>query len=426
MNKYIFFAVVFGLFGPALAFAGTQAPQITAGPTATPPSFNTDNGVQDVVVQFSATDDDSGICVRTDGCNYPSIARVEDASVIEVDIVRVSGTDTDGMYEVPLTFAQYADINQSSYADNDLMIFDKNGNEQRVAISSILVNTGTMSDTIGPVIESINSTTPSVVTPDSSRSVDVRLRVTDATSGVCAQGDGDCEVIANIWYSDPDDVLEDLNIQFFVGSFVRISGNENDGEYSLTYHVPSATPHGTYQLFIELPDKAGNYSQTQGGAFTLTVSDHALVDTTVDNVIHRFYSTHFQSHFYTISAAEANHLILNDAHWQYEGPAYEASPASMQDMDAVYRFYSPVYQSHFYTMSESERDGLIANDPNWQYEGVAYYTYTSSASDREALYRFYSANYQSHFYTTSESERDGLIANDPNWQYEGIAWYVQR
>ncbi len=425
--KKILFGISILMFSlPAVVGAGTDAPVITSGPVADPVTFNTDTGSQLVTIEFSATDSGSGVCVRADGCSFPSIARVEDSVYIEEDIVRVSGDAQNGVYQVPLTFAQYSNINQSTYADNDLNIYDKNGNRTRVPISSILDNVGSATDNATPIIVRVNSIIPGAVRSATERVVDVSLDIIDDVSGICADEDSGCNRSAALAVSDPDDILEDLGVSFDIVSFSRESGDKLSGTYSLKYHVPLATPKGSYEVFLEVLDNVGNYTNYDFIASQQLIVGDPLVDTTVDNVVHRFYSANYGSHFYTISAAEANALITNDPNWSYEGQAYEASPQIISEQNPVYRFYSQNYRSHFFTMSESEKDFLIANDPNWSYEGVAYYTYTQPANDRKALYRFYSALYQSHFYTTSESERDSLIAYDQNWIYEGIAWYVNK
>jgi len=146
--------------------------------------------------------------------------------------------------------------------------------------------------------------------------------------------------------------------------------------------------------------------------------------------VHRFWSPVLERHFYTISEAEKEKLVLqfNDT-WRYEGVAYHAfSTDADLDTTPVYRFWSDKLSGHFYTTSAKEKDWLIAEYPHvWTLEGVAFYVYPEGRQPvgTVPVYRFWSPTKSAHFYTTSEAERDGLQANYSNvWTYEGIAWYA--
>jgi hypothetical protein len=95
--------------------------------------------------------------------------------------------------------------------------------------------------------------------------------------------------------------------------------------------------------------------------------------------VYRFWSPVFLSHFYTINEAERD-TVLDEYPdiWLPEGIAFHAFAQGAQpdDAAAVYRFWSPVLARHFYTISEAERDTVIVEYPDlWSFEGIAWYAY---------------------------------------------------
>ncbi len=95
--------------------------------------------------------------------------------------------------------------------------------------------------------------------------------------------------------------------------------------------------------------------------------------------VYRFWSNRFHSHFYTISERERDKLINEFSYaWTYEGPAFWAYPKDGPPAGTrpVYRFWSSSLGGHFYTMSEAEKNKLIVLYPTiWTYEDVAWYAY---------------------------------------------------
>jgi len=171
-------------------------------------------------------------------------------------------------------------------------------------------------------------------------------------------------------------------------------------------------------------DVLRTYSPSTGSGPDVAPTDNA------QQVVYRFWSPGFNNaHFFTTNEVEAAHVALYDDNWIYEGSAFGAVAASGERCNEgapIYRFYSPVFQSHFYTQSAAEKEHVRLNDPNWSYEGVAYCAYTLSTHPAGSmpLYRFWSPVFGKHFFTANGSERDQLDYNDPNWDYEGIAYYV--
>lgn len=145
--------------------------------------------------------------------------------------------------------------------------------------------------------------------------------------------------------------------------------------------------------------------------------------------VYRFWSSTYQGHFYTASAAERDAIITRwPTIWAYEGEAYRAHTAPAPGTVPLYRFWSAEYNGHFYTASAAERDGVISRwSRTWSYEGVAYHVYPSdsTAPNTVAVSRFWSPSARHHFYTASAGERDGVIARwSSTWNYEGETFRV--
>lgn len=142
-------------------------------------------------------------------------------------------------------------------------------------------------------------------------------------------------------------------------------------------------------------------------------------------VMHRFWSTPKQTHFYTISETEKSNIIANDPSWSYDGTAFKAySKTDCEGRNTVYRFWHEKNKRHFYTINEAEVAALVNGNPNWKLEGSAYCAYKTQVEGSTPLYRFWSAAKQAHFYTISEAEKNNILANDKSWALDGVAFYV--
>lgn len=146
--------------------------------------------------------------------------------------------------------------------------------------------------------------------------------------------------------------------------------------------------------------------------------------------VYRFWSPLTGKHFYTISEAEKEKLLVDYPHvWTYEGVVYHAfsddwDPASRP----VHRFWSHKLSAHFYTIDVSEMNTLMDKFGDvWTYEGVAFYAYPAGNQPAWALpvYRLWSDSKRAHFFTMNEAEMNRLLNEFGHiWTYEGIAWYA--
>ena len=145
----------------------------------------------------------------------------------------------------------------------------------------------------------------------------------------------------------------------------------------------------------------------------------------------RFWSENFDNaHFYTLNAAEAEHLKTSDDNWAYEGTGFRAWAVSNGSCTTgtipVYRFWSSKYASHFFTTNAAEMKQVRDTDKDWNYEGTAFCTAAKPASTTAPVYRFWSETFGKHFYTSNAAEMKQLRDHDKNWTYEGVALYAPK
>jgi uncharacterized protein YkwD len=147
--------------------------------------------------------------------------------------------------------------------------------------------------------------------------------------------------------------------------------------------------------------------------------------------VYRFWSPTFDNaHFYTVNGAEAQRLTSSDPNWQFEGEDFRVWAANGDQCDAgktpVYRFWSSSFESHFYTLNKTESDTIRRTDRNWTFEGVAFCAASNSSSTTTPVYRFWSPTFGKHFFTANAAEADAIRAGDKNWTYEGVAMYAAK
>lgn len=158
--------------------------------------------------------------------------------------------------------------------------------------------------------------------------------------------------------------------------------------------------------------------------------------------VYRFYNQGTGTHFYTSSVQERDYVIATwpDV-FTYEGPAFyvygeeivapdSVSPQGflLPPTTPVHRFYNLQNGSHFYTISAQEADLVKAKYPSvFRYEGIAFNAYTSTEEYLPLLpvYRFYNVKNGSHFYTISEEEKSLVqLYYGDTYRFEGVAFYA--
>lgn len=161
-----------------------------------------------------------------------------------------------------------------------------------------------------------------------------------------------------------------------------------------------------------------------------------------NQAIYRFYNQSTGAHFYTNSVAERDHVIATwPTLFTYEGPAFyvyddmilnpapaSASGVSLAPSTPVYRFFNKLNGSHFYTMSAEEADMVLAKFPGvFSYDGVGFNAYSEPAEymPLQPVYRFYNLKNGSHFYTISPEEKALVqLYYGDTYRFEGVAFYA--
>ncbi len=162
------------------------------------------------------------------------------------------------------------------------------------------------------------------------------------------------------------------------------------------------------------------YSETPG---IIKKSNYNIFYTAISPV-YRFWNEQTNTHFYTISEEEKDHLIETYYQFIFEGPAFYAYETQTEETKPVYRFWNNQTNTHFYTISEEEKDKLIEKYHQFIFEGPAFYAYETQTEETKPVYRFWNNQTNTHFYTISEEEKDKLIEKYHQFIFEGPAFYT--
>ena len=141
--------------------------------------------------------------------------------------------------------------------------------------------------------------------------------------------------------------------------------------------------------------------------------------------VYRFYNFTNNTHFFTNSAAERDHVIATWPNvYRYEGEAYWINPAN--NTTRLTRLYNRVSGSHFYTASPAEAANALATWPTvFQLDGPTYPVNPGPVANSVPVYRFYNLKNGSHFYTASETEKNNVVALYPTvYRLEGPAFWI--
>ena len=204
------------------------------------------------------------------------------------------------------------------------------------------------------------------------------------------------------------------------GADGRYTISIDSGEYYLNHLGPTAMYRpGWYNGASGWPD-ADPLTVWAGNTYTVNFTIYPKLGT-----IFRFYNFKNNTHFFTDSVPEAQHVV---ATWPdvfaYEGFAYITDPAT--DTSPLFRFYNIVSKSHFYTADSGERDDVIRRlGYIYQYDGPTYGVSRVPVAGKTPVYRFYNLRNGSHFYTADLAERDRVIGTlGYIYQYEGPAFWI--
>ena len=240
---------------------GDAAPPVLAGLSFSADSIDTSASAQTVTLQAHITDDlaglNTGSCCMTSYLTFqsPSNTYGHNLTVTFDASTRVSGSATDGVYEIPLTLPRYSE--QGTWKVSSGSLYDAAFNYRNLSSSDITAGgfpttfqqTG-IGDTTPPVL-TIESVTPAQVdTSTSSQTVTVRTHVTDDLSGVGANGGPSFSFKSpalSVWTSAP------------VEASRLVSGTAWDGVYDVAVTVPRFAELGIWKLSgVSVSDALGN------------------------------------------------------------------------------------------------------------------------------------------------------------------------
>jgi len=166
-----------------------------------------------------------------------------------------------------------------------------------------------------------------------------------------------------------------------------------------------------------------------------------------DATVHEFFNTALGHYFMTADAAEAAGIDNGAAGpgWMRTGSTWRVWTRAGAGALPSYRFYAAGPNSHFFTMSRAEADGLRALEAvqraqaaaegrvflGWQYEGQSFAASPGDggtcATPTVPLYRMYNGraaqNDSNHRFTTDPALRQSMLAQ--GWSDEGVAMCVQ-
>ena len=212
----------------------STAPAVVS--VSAPSAVDTSSSAQVVTVQAHVTDNLSGTA-----CVMILLRGPDDQMIQNGCASRTSGTELDGVYELGLTLARYAQQGDWRIA---IATSDTARNHSSWTSHGTVSQTA-VGDTTVPTVRAVSA--PSAVdTSASAHVVTVRAEVTDDLSGA------DCVFIA--LFGPGGQLIQN-------GCATRISGTELDGVYELDLRLPRYAQEGTWDIRIETADRAGNQKQ---------------------------------------------------------------------------------------------------------------------------------------------------------------------
>jgi IPT/TIG domain len=249
-----------------------EAPPAIAGFAITPGSVNVASSSQTVTVSAHITDDLSGVASASVQFESPNGKQV----TTDVEFTKVSGTETDGMYEATVTFNQF--IQSGTWKVRDVDLRDNVGNEAGVSAAQLeakglpaTVSVTSSADTEPPALASFALSASSVNTMTASETVTVTAEITDNLSG----------------FDHGSVVFESPNGKVLtnIAAFTKVSGTATSGIYEAKVVFKPYVQAGAWKVSnVNLTDAVGNEAnisaaQLEAKAFPATVKVESAEDT---------------------------------------------------------------------------------------------------------------------------------------------------
>ncbi len=166
---------------------------------------------------------------------------------------------------------------------------------------------------------------------------------------------------------------------YYVDVF-ELTGTHEQGEAYLSWKVSSPVYRfynfaNNTHFFTPSLDEANMVIATWSNIFRYEGIAYYTNPANNTQPLYRFYNRNSRSHFYTASLEEANTIVARYSNvFTYDGLTYAVNVAPVAGSSPVYRFYNLRNGSHFFTISAQEADMVIATWPTvYRYEGPAFW-----------------------------------------------------
>jgi IPT/TIG domain/Bacterial Ig-like domain len=249
-----------------------EAPPALAGLSITPSSVNVASSSQTVTVSANITDDLSGVASASVVFESPNGKQVTAGG----EFSKVSGTETNGIYESVITFNQF--IQSGTWRVRAVSLRDNVGNEATLSATQLeakgfpaTVKVSSSDDSEAPALAGLTISPSSVNTTSSSESVTVTAEITDNLSGF--------DHGSVVFESPSGKVITNI------ASFTKVSGSATSGTYEAKVTFKPYVQGGTWKVSnLNLTDAVGNEanlsaSQIEGKGFPATVHVESSEDT---------------------------------------------------------------------------------------------------------------------------------------------------
>jgi hypothetical protein len=247
-------------------------PPVLAGLSIAPASVDTSSGNQTVTITAHITDNLSGFASGWVAFRSPNGKQ----STGKFTFTKVSGSETDGMYEAKVTFDQY--IAPGTWKINNILLVDNVGNEVLLGTNRLeargfpdTVLVESIEDEEPPVLAGLSLSPSSVDTSSTSQTVTVSAHVTDDLAAFES---------GYISFESPNGKQATAN-----AAFTKVSGTGTDGMYEAKVTFEQFIQSGTWKVkAVHLVNAVGDgtdltAAQLEAKGFPATVHVASVEDT---------------------------------------------------------------------------------------------------------------------------------------------------
>ena len=171
------------------------------------------------------------------------------------------------------------------------------------------INVLSISDTTAPVVASATFAPESLDVSNSDQVVTLDVRITDDVAGLDSGGS---TYTGSLWSPSTRRYL------IATSHFVQTSGSALDGTWRLTWTIPRYSEAGTWRMYLDLRDRAGNHSYTLADTFDV---DSSIQDRTPPTIT----GLRFSPAVINTSTGSVNVTVTLDAGDDLSGVEFDTS-----------------------------------------------------------------------------------------------------